>query len=87
MQFNSQRQIRKRSICGLAINSPWKSKSYINYKIRILSEIGICNKAKLKSYLESETANIRNEVRLERRVDELCRKLIINYFEGDETFI
>ena len=60
---------------------------YINTKCATLADLGISNRRKLKNYFISETANISDPTQRENKIDRLARSIIMNYYDGDRTFV
>ena len=58
----------------------------IKEKLKILDDFGLTDKAKLKAYIEKEMENC-PEVRYSTRLDNVCRNLITDFFNGNHTFV
>ena len=59
----------------------------IKHKVKVLGQLGINNKEKLKSYLNKRTSGITDDVKLDQRLDIICRKIILDFYDGDKTFV
>ena len=60
---------------------------YIDFKVKVLKELGMKNTDKVKAYLTTEIKGISTEYSQQAKVDRLCHDMISNYFEGDKTFV
>lgn len=60
---------------------------YIREKCRVLKELGLTNTKAIKEYLKAETADIADEEKRENKIDRLARTLIMNYYDGDRTYV
>lgn len=63
-----------------------KAKTYIEHRVDMLAEFGISDTAALKSYLINKTKNATSEVKKEIQVDNICKTILDDYFNGDRTF-
>ena len=61
-------------------------RDYMQYKITILDELGMHDSDGLRAKLAPivELAKTRRE--LECRLDRACRKLLMNFYDGDKTY-
>lgn len=59
----------------------------IQYKVRVLKHLGMTNKEKVKQHLLNKTKGITNEAKLNQRLDIVCRQMIMDFYDGDKTFV
>lgn len=58
----------------------------IKEKLKILDDFGLTDKAKLKAHIEREMENC-SEAKYNTRLDNICRNLITDFFNGNYTFV
>lgn len=61
--------------------------SYMSQKCEVLYDLGVTDTEKLEEYLSAETASITNEAKKEAKIDRLCHDVLMNFYDGDETFV
>ena len=60
---------------------------YITRKAKIMKHMGITNTRAIKALLKKETEGMNNVMAMEIRIDNICRSIIQNYFDGDRTYV
>ena len=69
----------------------WKDskeeKEYIKEKLRVLKDFGLTDKAAIKDYLEEKLEELPDNSKRNIRIDNICRKLIEDFLDGDYTFV
>lgn len=60
---------------------------YITQKLKIMKHLGINNTQAIKARLKKETEGMSNVNTMEIRIDNICRSIIQNYFDGDRTYV
>ena len=63
------------------------NRDYIKDKVKILSHIGLKNKAAVEAYLREKTANCTSKEQMEIKCDIAARSIIMNFYDGDRTFV
>lgn len=63
------------------------TKNYIEQKCKVLSQLGMTDTPAIKSYLQAKVSNVNDNVQKEIRLDNICRTMIVAYFDGDRTFV
>lgn len=58
----------------------------IKDKLTVLDDFGLTDKAKLQAYLEKEMENC-PEAKYNTRLDNICRNLITDFFNGNRTYV
>ena len=59
---------------------------YLSYKVKVLGHLGLTDKKKLRAYLKEQVKGLQGEKR-EIRLDNICRGLLMAYYDGDYTFV
>ena len=59
---------------------------YIDFKVELLYQCGLGNKAGVKAYLREACKNAPTEVKRKIRIDNACSQLLDNYYNGDHTY-
>ena len=59
----------------------------IKYKCGVLEELGLTDTEKVKSYIKEKTNGMENDAAFERRLDNVCRQMIMDFYDGDKTFV
>lgn len=69
----------------------WKDskeeQEYIKEKLRILKDFGLTDKAAIKDYLKEKLKELPDNSKRNIRIDNICRKLIEDFLDGDHTFV
>lgn len=69
----------------------WKNskeeKEYLKEKLRTLRDFGLTDKAALKDYLEEKLDAMPDNSKRDIQLDNICRQLILNFLDGDRTFV
>lgn len=61
--------------------------NYLEYKVEILFQMGLTDKAKVQSYLEGKCANATTELKKRIQIDNAARKIMDEFFDGSREFV
>lgn len=64
-----------------------EEKTYLEQKVDVLYDIGMSDKHAIREYLKSETKNDISEEARENHIDRLARDMMMNYYDGDVSFV
>ena len=63
------------------------SKNYLEHKVKVLKQIGLTDKEAVRNYLIAAISNAKTESVKETRLDNAARKLMMDFYDGDQSFI
>lgn len=59
---------------------------YLDYKVKILKQLGLGDTAKTKAYLHNASCNATTELQRQIQIDNAARKIIMDFYDGDRTY-
>lgn len=60
---------------------------YLDYKAKVLYQLGLTDFDEVKAYLEEKCANATTETKKRIQIDNAARKIMMEYYEGDRSFV
>ena len=61
--------------------------NYLDYKAKILYQIGLTDIDGVKDYLEDKSMDAKTELNRRVKIDNAARQIMMDYYDGDRTFI
>ena len=61
--------------------------NYLDYKAKILYQIGLTDIDSVKAYLEEKSIDAPTELNKRVKIDNAARQIMMDYYDGDRTFI
>ena len=62
-------------------------KEYIKEQSEMLFDLGVTNRAAIEEYFTTETQALSSDFSKERKIERLSRTILMNYYDGDMTFV
>lgn len=59
----------------------------IDYKCHVMEELGMTDTKAIKEHLCKRIEGITDKSLFERRLDNACRQMIMDFYDGDRTFV
>ena len=60
---------------------------YLVYKTEVLRQLGLTDKFAVKEYLKRSCKNAATETKRKIQIDNAARKLMMDFYDGDRTYI
>ena len=61
--------------------------NYLEYKVQLLCQLGLTDTDKVKHHLAERCANAQTESKKRIQIDNAARKIMMDYYDGDRTFV
>lgn len=60
---------------------------YLDYKAKLLHQIGLTDLDKVKKHLVEKCANSTSELNKRIKIDNAARQIMMDYYDGDRTYV
>lgn len=63
------------------------AKQYIEYKTKVLYQLGMTDHIEVKAHLERKSANAETDLKKKIQIDNAARTIMMDFYDGDMTFV
>lgn len=60
---------------------------YLVYKTEVLRQLGLTDKAAVKAHLQRKSKDADTELKRKIQIDNVARTMLMNYYDGDRTYV
>lgn len=87
IHFGEREIIKANEYAGKEIDMMEENMDYLDYKVKVLAQLGLTNKKLVELYLHCASRNATTENSRITRIDNAARKILTDYYDGDSTYV